>query len=192
MNNNEALQLFSLKAFKKDQLDIDYMGLSQAFVDYSQGLPLALEILGSSLFKKSKDVWESALDRLKEYPDKNISNVLKMSYDELEEIEKEIFFYIACFFNHKNQETIIEIIDYLKLDKIGFSVLIDKSLIKVYKKQLWMHALLQEMGQDIVRQESPKAPGKRSRLWLYKDIDNVLTRNTVRGYRRNLSIHLII
>ena len=183
MNNNEALQLFSLKAFKKDQLDVDYMGLSQAFVDYSQGLPLALEILGSSLFKKSKDVWESALDRLKEYPDKNISNVLNMSYDGLEEIEKEIFFYIACFFNHKNQETIIEILDCLKLyAKIGFSVLIDKSLIKVYKKQLWMHDLLQEMGQDIVRQESPKAPGKRSRLWLYEDIDNVPTNNTVSGY----------
>ena len=183
MNNNEALQLFSLKAFKKDQLDVDYMGLSQAFVDYSQGLPLALEILGSSLFKKSKDVWESALDRLKEYPDKNISNVLKMSYDGLEEIEKEIFLYIACFFNHKNQEKIIEILDYLKLyTKIGLSNLIDKSLIKVYKKQLWMHDLLQELGRDIVRQESPKALEKRSRLWLYKDIDKVLTKNMVSGY----------
>ena len=183
MNDNEALQLFSLKAFKKDQPDVDYIGLSQAFVDYSQGLPLALEILGSSLFKKSKDVWESALDRLKEYPDKNISNVLKMSYDGLEETEKEIFLYIACFFNHKNQETIIEILDCLKLyAKIGISVLIDKSLIKEYKGQLWMHDLLQEMGQDIVRQESRQTPRKRSRLWLYKDIDNMLTENTVSDY----------
>ena len=38
------------------------------------------------------------------------------------------------------------------------------------------------MGQDIVRQESPNDPGECSRLWLYKDIDNVLTKNTVRGY----------
>ena len=45
-----------------------------------------------------------------------------------------------------------------------------------------MHDLLQELGQDIVRQESPKAPGKRSRLWLYEDIDNVPTNNTVSGY----------
>ncbi|XP_057973733.1 disease resistance-like protein DSC1 [Malania oleifera] len=28
-----------------------------------------------------------------------------------------------------------------------------------------MHDLLQDMGRDIVRQESPKEPGKRSRLW---------------------------
>ncbi|KAF3948457.1 hypothetical protein CMV_025550 [Castanea mollissima] len=35
------------------------------------------------------------------------------------------------------------------------------------------------MGQDIVRKECPKdQPEKRSRLWLYKDIDNVLTNNT--------------
>ncbi|KAF3954424.1 hypothetical protein CMV_020226 [Castanea mollissima] len=34
------------------------------------------------------------------------------------------------------------------------------------------------MGRDIVRKECPKDPGKRSRLWLYKDIDNVLTKNT--------------
>ena len=104
LNNKEALQLFSLKAFKKDRPDIDYMGLSQAFVDYSQGLPLALAILGSSLCEKCKDEWKSELDRLKEYPKKGINNVLQWSYDALEEIEKEIFLYIACFFNHKNQE----------------------------------------------------------------------------------------
>ncbi|KAF3954881.1 hypothetical protein CMV_019831 [Castanea mollissima] len=34
------------------------------------------------------------------------------------------------------------------------------------------------MGRDIVRKECPKDPGKRSRLWLHKDIDNVLTKNT--------------
>uniref|UniRef100_A0A2N9EHP6 TIR domain-containing protein n=1 Tax=Fagus sylvatica TaxID=28930 RepID=A0A2N9EHP6_FAGSY len=35
-----------------------------------------------------------------------------------------------------------------------------------------------EMGRYIVRQECPNEPGKRSRLWLYKDIDNMLKRNT--------------
>ena len=45
-----------------------------------------------------------------------------------------------------------------------------------------MHDLLQEMGRDIVRKECLEEPGKRSRLWLYKDIDNVLTNNTVRAY----------
>jgi hypothetical protein len=47
---------------------------------------------------------------------------------------------------------------------------------------LWMHDLLQEMGRDIVRQECLQDPGKRSRLWLYKDINSVLTENTVRDF----------
>ncbi|KAF3951981.1 hypothetical protein CMV_022418 [Castanea mollissima] len=34
------------------------------------------------------------------------------------------------------------------------------------------------MGKDIVRQECREDPGKRSRLWLNKDIDDVLTKNT--------------
>ena len=65
----------------------------------------------------------------------------------------------------------------------GIGVFVDKSLItilecnKFYK--LWMHDLLQEMGRRIVKRESPKEPGKRSRLWDEKDIRNVLTKNTV-------------
>ncbi|WCJ28127.1 Disease resistance protein (TIR-NBS-LRR class) family [Euphorbia peplus] len=34
------------------------------------------------------------------------------------------------------------------------------------------------MGRDIVRQESPGEPGKRSRLWHYRDIHHVLTKDT--------------
>ncbi|MCI05554.1 TMV resistance protein N-like [Trifolium medium] len=40
-----------------------------------------------------------------------------------------------------------------------------------------MHDLLQEMGRDIVFQESPNDPSKRSRLWSQEDIDHVLTKN---------------
>ncbi|XP_075647729.1 disease resistance protein RPV1-like [Castanea sativa] len=54
LHNGEALQLFSLKAFGKGHPDVDYMELSQDFVRYSRGLPLALELLGLSLKKKKK------------------------------------------------------------------------------------------------------------------------------------------
>ena len=42
-----------------------------------------------------------------------------------------------------------------------------------------MHDLLQDMGQELVRQESPKEPNKCSRLWIYEDIAHVLKNNTV-------------
>ncbi|KAL2966889.1 hypothetical protein AAZX31_16G143600 [Glycine max] len=40
-----------------------------------------------------------------------------------------------------------------------------------------MHDLIEDMGKEIVRQESPGEPGKRSRLWLHEDIVQVLEEN---------------
>ena len=183
LDYDEAFQLFNLKAFKQEGPNEDFLGLSQAYVHYADGLPLAIDILGSFLLGRSKDEWKSEFDRLKKFPERKILDTLKISFNGLEETEKEIFLYIACFFNHANQDTIIEILDSLELyPKIGLSVLKDKSLIKCQDNHLWMHDLLQEMGRDIVHQESPNDPGERSRLWLCEDIDNVLTKNMVRGY----------
>ena len=193
LNHEEALQLFNLKALKRDHPPEDYGKLSQAFVDYCKGLPLALEVLGSFLFGKNIDEWKSELDRLNEFPERRILDVLRISFDGLQPIQKEIFLNIACFFNHMNQDDVKKILDCLGLYPIiGLRVLIDKSLIKLQENQLGMHSLLQEMGRDIVHQQCPEDPRWRSRLWSFKDIDNVLTRNTVRGYLEKLSIYLII
>ena len=59
-------------------------------------------------------------------------------------------------------------------------VLMDKSLITIDEHgTLWMHDLLQDTGQEIVRRESPKEPGERSRLWIYDDVIHVLKNNSV-------------
>ncbi|GMY08061.1 disease resistance protein RUN1-like [Fagus crenata] len=179
LDYDESFHLFNLKAFKKEHPTEDYLELSQAFVNYANGLSLAIEVLGSSLFTRSIDEWKSELNRLKEFSNRKILNVLQRSYDGLEQTEKEIFLNIACFFNHKDQVSVTKKLVCLDLYPIiGLRVLIDKSLIKLHGNQLWMHDLLQEMGRDIVRQECPKDPGKRSRLWLHEDIHNVLTKNT--------------
>ena len=184
LSNEEALHLFNLKAFDEEHPPKDYLELCQAFVDYANGLPLAIEVLGSFLYNRSTCEWKSELDRLKEFPERKILDVLQISFDGLQQTEKEMFLHIACFLNYRNQETIIALLDCLELyPEIGLRVLTDKSLIKYQDNRLWMHDLLQEMGRDIVRKECPKdQPEKRSRLWLYKDIDSVLTKNTVRSY----------
>ncbi|XP_050254551.1 disease resistance protein RUN1-like [Quercus robur] len=179
LNHEEALQLFSLKAFKMDHPTDDYGKLSQAFVDYCKGLPLALEVLGSSLFKKSIEVWESKLGKLNEVGERTIFDVLQISFDGLDQTEKDIFLNIACFFNHNDQNNVKKILDYLGLHAgIGLEDLIDKSLIKLHENQLWMHDLLQEMGRDIVRSVCKYLPEECSRLWSFDDINNVLTENT--------------
>ncbi|GMY19738.1 TMV resistance protein N-like isoform X1 [Fagus crenata] len=180
MNEEDALRLFCLNVFKKEHVPIDYLELSKDFLSHAGGLPLALEVLGSFLFGKSIVEWKSALERLKEFPERKVLQVLQISFDGLLDPEKEIFLHIACFFNHKEKDHVIDILDILGLyPDIGLKELINKSLLKILDKNiLWMHDLLEEMGKYIVRQECPSEPGKRSRLWLYKDIDNMLKRNT--------------
>ena len=189
LKDENALELFCSKAFKKKHVPEDYRELSNCFLNYAGGLPLALEVLGSFLYKKSTAEWKIALDRLKEFPEEAIFKVLKISFKGLQTPEKEMFLHIACFFNHHKKDQVVDILDSLGLfPSIGLEELIDKSLLKIMDNDIvWMHDLLEEMGRDIVIQQCPNDPGKRSRLWVYKDIDKVLRKNKVRGYFEKLS-----
>ena len=193
----DALQLFSSKAFKEKHVPNDYLELTKHFVNYANCLPLALEVLGSFLIGKDILAWKDAFERLKEFPDRTVLRVLKISYDELHDTEKQIFLHIACFFNHKEKDHVLDVLNSLGLyPAIGVKELIDKSLLKIMDEDehgdvkeeiVWMHDLLEEMGRDIVRHECLDDPGKRSRLWCYEDIENMLKKNKVRGYLENLS-----
>lgn len=55
-----------------------------------------------------------------------------------------------------------------------------------------MHDLLQEMGQEIVRQNSLEEAGKSSRLWLYKDIYHVFMKNSVSMLEANVSYENLV
>ena len=180
LNNDEALKLFSLKAFEKGHPDVDYMELSQDFVRYCHGLPLALEVLGSSLLKENKAFWESLLNRQTISPESDIIEVLKISYEGLKLFEKEIFLNISCFFCGNDQDSVFKILDYLELDPgCGLQTLSGKALIKLKDNHIWMHDLLREMGRNIVCQECLHSPFRRSRLWLYEDIEDALEINEV-------------
>ena len=193
LSDDEALNLLSLKAFNKDHPPKDYLELSKDVVQYTKGLPLAIEILGSFLFSRSINQWKSTLIRIKEFPECAILQALKISYDGLHETEKKIFLYIAIFFNHEGRNRVVEKLNYFGLyPDVGLEVLVDKSLIKIDDFKVWMHDLLQDMARKIIHEECPEEPGKRSILWSFEDINSVLTKNTVRGYIENLSTYPII
>ncbi|KAK4278793.1 hypothetical protein QN277_016592 [Acacia crassicarpa] len=183
MNKNESRQLFLKKAFKDDCHDEDYLDLSNSFVEYTGGLPLALKVLGSYLHKRKRAEWREALDILKQFPDSNIAQVLKISYDGLNAEEKTIFLDIACFFNGWLRKEVTQILKSCHLHPtIGIKVLIEKALLVETKCcTLEMHDLIEKLGRDIVHQESPEVVGKRSRLWNFKDIKEVLENN--KGYQ---------
>jgi hypothetical protein len=180
LNQCKARELFCLHAFQTNKLQEDYSQIAEQIIHYANGRPLALKIIGSDLCGKSIREWESALGKYKDIPHEKIQEKLKISYDGLGKIKKDIFLDIACFFKGFYKDYVVNILDACNLDpEYGIGKLIDKCLITVDQfGQLSMHDLLQQMGREIVQQESEEL-GNRSRIWCYKDALEVLTRNMV-------------
>ncbi|XP_020973679.1 TMV resistance protein N isoform X2 [Arachis ipaensis] len=178
LNDENALQLFCRKAFKCNHVAKDYEGLTDSALAYANGLPLAIKVLGSFLFGRDVSEWSSALVRLKETPTKDIMDVLRISFDGLEDPEKEIFLDIACFFPNDIENYVKDILRIRGFHPDnGIKVLIEKSLITRDRWKITMHDLLRDLGRSIVREKSPKKPRKWSRLWNHKDLSNVLREN---------------
>ncbi|XP_034676061.1 disease resistance protein RPV1-like isoform X2 [Vitis riparia] len=169
----DAIELFSWHAFKVQNIHEDYVDMSNLLVNYAQGLPLALEVLGSSLHKKTLDEWKSALEKLKKNPNRKINDVLRISFDGLDDSQKKVFLDIACFFRGEAEDFILRKLD--NCAKCDIGVLYDKCLITVSYNEVQMHDLIQQMGWTIVREECLGKPSKWSRLWDPNDIHKALS-----------------
>ncbi|XP_040365138.1 disease resistance protein RPV1 isoform X3 [Rosa chinensis] len=179
LNDHDSLQLFSWKAFKRGYPEEDFLDLSKSVINYAKGLPLALKVLGSLLCGRDPSEWNSALRKLGRVCNLEIFDILKISYDGLDSEEKKIFLDIACFFNWQDKVRVTEVLTSCYFSApFGIKVLTERSLLTVSHGRLIMHDLLQEMGWEIVRQESHNELGRCSRLWLFEDVKHVLTKNT--------------
>ncbi|XP_050260330.1 disease resistance protein RPV1-like isoform X2 [Quercus robur] len=178
LDRHEAFQLFSMHAFNKNKPEANYLQLTNQFICYANGLPLALQIIGSDLRGRSICEWESELEKYKNIPNNEIQKILKVSFEGLDKNEQDLFLDIACFFQGLSKNYVVDILAACNLyPNSGISKLIDKCLISAGFDKLWMHDLLQQMGRAIVQQES-NVPGNRTRLWCYDDALEVLTENT--------------
>ncbi|XP_024629107.1 disease resistance protein RUN1 [Medicago truncatula] len=181
MEEKDPLELFSWHAFRQPSPIKNFSELSRTVVAYCGGLPLALEVIGSYLYGRTKQEWESVLLKLERIPNDQVQEKLRISYDGLkDDMAKDIFLDICCFFIGKDRAYVTEILNGCGLyADIGITVLVERSLVKIEKNnKLGMHDLLRDMGREIVRQSSAKNPGKRSRLWFHEDVHDVLTKNT--------------
>ncbi|XP_070682736.1 disease resistance protein RUN1-like isoform X2 [Malus domestica] len=176
LNYNASLELFSWHAFGQDRPTEDYMKHSKMVVQHCGGLPLALQVLGSSLSGESMGVWESALEKLNVIPNGEIMNKLRVSYDSLQDDhDRKLFLHIACFLIKRNKNYITKILDGCDFYTIvGIQNLIDRCLVTIDKYgKVNMHDMIRDMGREIVRLESEELE-KRSRLWRHKDSFQVL------------------
>ena len=182
LNHEESLQLLSWHAFREPHPGIEYVELSKVLVDCVGGVPLALEVLGSYLFRRSIPEWTSAIEKLKKNPHSQIQSQLKTSFDELDDDKlKGMFLDIACFFIGMDKDYVGKILDGRGFyPEIDINILRERSLLTVNSEnKLQMHNLLRDMGREIIRQMDPN-PGKRSRLWLHEDVMEVLQKCSVR------------
>ncbi|KAK4278443.1 hypothetical protein QN277_016288 [Acacia crassicarpa] len=179
LDYDNSRRLFIYKAFGPNHPEyVGYEHLIDGFVDYTQHNPLALKVLGTFLAGSvDEKEWDSLLRELRAgNPDDRIQKVLRLSYDNgLKYKEQQIFLDIACFLKGESEEFVEELLkSYTFYSTIGIQTLIDKALIVKSNGKVEMHDLLQEMGLQIVREESKEEPGKRSRLWDPSEIYDVL------------------
>jgi hypothetical protein len=184
LTRDQSLQLFSWHAFKHSKPAEDYIELSKDVVDYCGGLPLALEVMGACLYGKNRGGWKSVIDKLRRIPNHDIQGKLRISYDSLDGEElRNAFLDIACFFIDRKKRYVAKVLG----ARCGYNPEVDletlrgRSLIKVNAiGKITMHDLLRDMGREVVRETSPKEPGKRTRIWNQEDAWNVLEQQKVR------------
>ncbi|GFZ21559.1 transmembrane receptor [Actinidia rufa] len=179
LGSSDSLELFCYHALRRKIASEKFLNLSQQIVSLTGGLPLALEVFGSFLFDKRRvEEWEDALQKLKQIRPRHLQDVLKISFNGLDEEEKCVFLDIACLFVNIGMKR-DEAIDVVKgcgfRAEVAINVLIARSLIKITEDEiLRMHDQIRDMGRQIVCHESLEDPGKRSRLWDRGEIMTVL------------------
>ncbi|KAK2432868.1 disease resistance protein RPV1 [Trifolium repens] len=180
MGKSESLELFSWHAFKQPSPTKAFAAHSADVIAYSGRLPLALQVLGSYLSDCEITEWHKVLDKLKCIPHDEVHKKLKVSFDGLKDVtEKQIFLDIACFFIGMDKNDVIQILNGCGFfPDIGIKVLIERTLVTVdHRNKLRMHELLRDMGRQIVYEESPFDPEKRSRLWRREEVFDILSKH---------------
>nr|XP_043618327.1 disease resistance protein RUN1-like [Erigeron canadensis] len=175
--NTDSLELLCVQAFKCRRPEQGYEEVSKTLVKYCHGHPLAIEVLGKFLHKQDLAYWQEFIEVLQKEHHPDIKKALKTSFDALLfQNDKELFKHIACFFVGVDRDLIETILVACGIKtKIGIKNLVEKGLLSIESDyKLVMHTLIQEIGRDLVFQESPMKPWKRSRLWCSEESFKVL------------------
>ncbi|KAI3742253.1 hypothetical protein L1987_59933 [Smallanthus sonchifolius] len=178
LNHDESLELLSCHAFGSKIPMEGFEVLAVQLAQYCEGNPLALKVLGSSLYAgfdephkrySMIEIWRSTLNSLNSFKgdlDGKIEAILRKSFDSLpRDSHKELFLHVACFFIDEYIDFVVNILEDEWHVTAGIMTLVNKCLLTISPiNKLMMHQLLQEMGRKIVREES-KDPAKRSIVW---------------------------
>ncbi|CAF2247679.1 unnamed protein product [Brassica napus] len=165
LNENEALELFSQRAFGEGIRDQNLPKPSMEMIDYANGNPFALSCYGNELKGMKLSEMETTFLELKRRTTYKIHDLFKSSYDTLNDKEKNIFLDIACFFNGENVDYVMQLLEGCGfLPHVGIDVLVEKSLVTISDKRVKMHRIIQDFGREIINGEAVEMEQRR-RLW---------------------------
>jgi len=166
LNQQHSQELFCLHAFGQPHPVLGFDKVVEKFLSACHGLPLSLKVLGA-LLRGNNDLkqWEAQLRKISKMLPDDIQSRLQISYDSLDEEQKQIFLDIACFFIGEHMDTAIRIWDGSEWQgQLGFKNLMSKSLVEVdSKNRITMHDHLRDLGRGIGEKNSPH------RLWRLTD-----------------------
>ncbi|KAF7833715.1 disease resistance protein TAO1-like [Senna tora] len=181
LGNSEALELFCYHAMRrKEPSDNTLLKLSEKMVSLTGRLPLALQVFGSLLFGKRRvEEWVDMVEKLKRIRPGNLQDVLRISYEGLDEQEKCVFLHVACLFVQMGMKRgdVVDVVRGCGLrGEIAITILTEKCLVKIREEDdsVCMHDQIRDMGRQIVVDENLVDPGLRSRLWDRSEILTVL------------------
>ncbi|KAL3745541.1 hypothetical protein ACJRO7_014626 [Eucalyptus globulus] len=179
LSSLDSLQLFSKHAFRRNSPPSEFLYLSENVIAKAGGLPLTIELIGSFLCGKERAVWEDTIKKMEKHLHKDVEKKLMLSYEALDETQKQIFLDIACFLAGENKRDATYMWDDCELfPNEGIEVLLLMCLVKIgAKNELWMHDQLKDLGMCIVRSQNRNDPGKRSHVWNHKEALDMITRN---------------
>ncbi|GLJ34715.1 hypothetical protein SUGI_0698590 [Cryptomeria japonica] len=170
LNHYHAKQLFCWHAFLQPSPTYGFEELVAKFLSACDGLPLSLKVIGGLLYGESrKDYWHDLLHKISKILPSDIKNRLRVSYDALDEEEKQIFLDTACFFIGEDKKTAIAVWDGFGWNgRHSWERLMSKCLVDVNENNhIKMHDHLRDLGREIAITQPPY------RLWSSGQITDI-------------------
>eukprot|EP00253_Pinus_taeda_P018405 PITA_18405 len=158
LNKEHSLELFCSHAFSQAFPFPEFKSLVDKFIDYCNGLPLSLKVIGALLYGKEISQWKEEWDSLRQIAPSAIQDTFKISYNSLNQEEKDIFLDIAFFFRYRNRDSAISIWNSSGWrGNQGFLNLQDKSLVEVDALNfIQMHDHLRDLGRQVAASSLPR------------------------------------
>ncbi|XP_059076797.1 disease resistance protein RPV1-like [Cryptomeria japonica] len=153
-----AKELFCWHAFLQPFSRDEFKDLVEKILETCNGLPLSLKVLGAQLYGNwSKDHWETQLEKISRIVPIDIKNRLKISYDALDNEEKEAFLDIACFFIGEESNLAIEVWNGSGWSGLyNWERLRNKCLVEIDENNfIRMHDHLRDLAREIANEQSP-------------------------------------